>query len=459
MDTQLKNRLNSVALIGMVFYTADGSIQACNSDAEKILGYTATQLVGTTSFEPPWQTIYEDGSSFPPDFYPASVTLKTLQPCTDILMGFYKPNGQLVWLLINSQPLFEATNDRLYGVVVTFRELSHSEQFQSSQHPAELISSSATQEQTKVLLIEDSQIDREVYRRYLQASQSKYCFYEAESGEEALEMYRQCQPDLILLDYHLPDMDGLEWLSLWQQQTEEDRPPVIVLTGQGDETIAVQFLKQGAADYLIKNQITVDKFNWFIERAIEEAQLRSQHKQTQLQLQQNQQLLEQITEAMPGIVYLVDTLQQKNLYVNSQILPLLGYSPEQELLEGGGFVVQVMHPEDFERLSLHLQQLEQSPLGQVCEFEYRMRHNNGEWRWFSSQDRVLSRTIDGKLHQVLGIAQDITARKQIELDLRNSEERLRLATEASEMGMWFWDLVNNKIDFTTRAKTLFNFLF
>ncbi|AFZ35205.1 PAS/PAC sensor hybrid histidine kinase [Stanieria cyanosphaera PCC 7437] len=463
MNTQLQQKLNLAAEKGMVIHDADGSIQACNADAEKILGYTAEQLVGSSSFEPPWQTIHQDGSAFPPETHPASITLTTGQPCTNVVMGFYQPNGELIWLLLDSQPLLTGNQTKPYGVIVTFTDISPQKQLQFQQPPLKKISSPSSQAsfQRRVLLIEDSQEDRLVYRRYLQTDSIwNYCFYEAESGEEGLELYQQCQPDLILLDYLLPDMDGLEWLSRWQQQTFEQRPPVIVLTGQGDERIAVEFLQQGAADYLVKNQITIDKLNLFVERAIEESKLRTQHQQTVIELQQNQQLLKQITEAIPGIIYLVDTLKQKNLYVNSQILPLLGYSPQQQLQEKN-FVVRIMHPEDLARLPFHLQELNQAPIGKVCEFQYRMRHSNGQWRWFSSQDRVLSRTADGRLAQVLGIAQDISdakhreaERKQIELDLRNSEERLRLATEASNMGMWFWDLVNDQLELTTRCKTL-----
>ncbi|BAU63417.1 multi-sensor hybrid histidine kinase [Stanieria sp. NIES-3757] len=467
MNTQLSQKLNLAAEKGIVLHGADGSIQACNADAEKILGYTAKQLVGSSSFEPPWQTIHEDGAAFSPETHPAIVTLKTGQPCTDVVMGFYKPNGKLIWLLLNSQPLFTENQTKPYGVIVTFTVISKQKQSELQQHRLKKTSSLSSQAKLHrtVLVIEDCQEDRLLYRRYLQTNSIwNYCFYEAESGVKGLELYQQCQPDLILLDYLLPDMDGLEWLFRWQQQTNNLRPPVIVLTGQGDERIAVQFLKQGVTDYLVKNQITVDKLNLFVERAIQDSKLRNYHQQTLIELKHHQQLLEQITEAIPGIIYLVDTLKQKNLYVNSQILPLLGYSPEHELQEEKNFVVRIMHPEDLARLPLHLQELNQAASGQVCEFQYRMRHRDGKWRWFSSQDRVLSRTTDGRLHQILGIAQDISdrkhheaERKQIEINLRHSEERLRLATDASEMGMWFWDLVNDKLEWTNRCKTLFGF--
>ncbi len=89
--------------------------------------------------------------------------------------------------------------------------------------------------QRKVMLIEDNPEDRGVYRRYLQRdSEYQYRFIEVESGEEAFKIVGKERPDLILLDYLLPDMNGLEWLKLWQQQSKETLSPVIVLTGQGN---------------------------------------------------------------------------------------------------------------------------------------------------------------------------------------------------------------------------------
>ena len=82
---------DSATLVGIVFQTADGTIQSCNKDAEVILGYPSEQLIGTSSFNPPWQTIYKDGSNFPPEAYPTIASLKTGQPCANVSMGIYKP--------------------------------------------------------------------------------------------------------------------------------------------------------------------------------------------------------------------------------------------------------------------------------------------------------------------------------------------------------------------------------
>ncbi len=126
-----------------------------------------------------------------------------------------------------------------------------------------------------VMLLEDNEIDRKVYRRYLKSdSEYEYIFIEPESEADALEIHLD-NIDVVLLDYMLPEMDGLEWLSLWQQKNDV-LPPVIALTGQGNENVAVQFIKMGAADYIVKGQLTPQRLKVAIDRAIALKQLQQE---------------------------------------------------------------------------------------------------------------------------------------------------------------------------------------
>jgi PAS domain S-box-containing protein len=114
---------------------ADGSIQACNKTAEKLLGLTTEQLLGRNSIDPPWQTIHEDGSTFRGETHPAMLALKTGKPCLNVVMGLYKPNGELIWLLVNSQPLFQTGGIAPYGVITTLTDITaskHQQAFGSS---------------------------------------------------------------------------------------------------------------------------------------------------------------------------------------------------------------------------------------------------------------------------------------------------------------------------------------
>ncbi|MEB3189884.1 MAG: PAS domain S-box protein [Snowella sp.] len=109
----------------------------------------------------------------------------------------------------------------------------------------------------KILIVDDSESDRFSYVRYLQSDQeNSYRIIEAETLEEGLELWRSQQPNIVLLDINLPDGDGLEFLEAIGTDQPINKLPVIMLTGQGDERIAVQAMKLGAADYLVKGDVT-----------------------------------------------------------------------------------------------------------------------------------------------------------------------------------------------------------
>ncbi|XGV98261.1 MAG: PAS domain S-box protein [Leptolyngbya sp. BL-A-14] len=128
-----------------------------------------------------------------------------------------------------------------------------------------------------LLVVEDSPEDRELYRRYLLSDRKcSYTILEASSGRQGLELWQQHQPDAVLLDYQLPDLSGLEFLAQLQALMQQADLPVVVVTGQGNETIAVQAMKAGAQDYLTKGQIAPAELQLAISGAISTVQLRNQ---------------------------------------------------------------------------------------------------------------------------------------------------------------------------------------
>jgi PAS domain S-box-containing protein len=136
--------------------------------------------------------------------------------------------------------------------------------------------------------------------------------------------------------------------------------------------------------------------------------------QTEAPLRDRQRLIEQLVEMSPGLLYLYDVIEQRNIYINRRSLEFLGYSPETILEMGSDFMTQTMHPDDLAQMSAHIAHLRTLPAGSFASFEYRMRHADGNWRWFSSNDTVFCWTATGQIHQILGTAQDITKRKQEE---------------------------------------------
>ena len=107
---------------------ADGRLQASNASAERILGLTAEQIGGRTTFDPRWRAIHEDGSPFPGDTHPITVSLRTGRPCSNVIMGVHKPSGELTWISINSQPLFRPGAPTPYAAVASFFDVTERKQ-------------------------------------------------------------------------------------------------------------------------------------------------------------------------------------------------------------------------------------------------------------------------------------------------------------------------------------------
>uniref|UniRef100_A0A5S8WF70 Dual sensor histidine kinase n=1 Tax=[Leptolyngbya] sp. JSC-1 TaxID=1487953 RepID=A0A5S8WF70_9CYAN len=157
-----------------------------------------------------------------------------------------------------------------------------------------------------LLIIDDSPEDRELYRRYLLRDRDhSYTVLEAGLGRRGLELWQQHHPDAVLLDYRLPDLDGLEFLAKLQPPPQQPYLPVIMITGQGNEAIAVQAMKAGAQDYLVKEQITPEELHLAVNGAIETVHLRTQlHQRIE-----RERVVSQITQKIHQTLDLEEILQ------------------------------------------------------------------------------------------------------------------------------------------------------
>ena len=120
-----------------------------------------------------------------------------------------------------------------------------------------------------ILIIEESPEDRAVYRRYLKGEvELNLDIYECESGEKALELCLDINPDLILVDYLLPDMDGLEFIETCRKVKGLNKFQAVLLTGQGNEAIALKAMKKNVRDYLIKGEMTPESLGQTVRKAL-----------------------------------------------------------------------------------------------------------------------------------------------------------------------------------------------
>lgn len=127
-----------------------------------------------------------------------------------------------------------------------------------------------------VLVVDDSPEDRQIYQRYFRRDKSiAYDLYPAHYAREGLQFCETQWPDLIILDFLLPDLNGIQFIDALSEIANGRRlPAVLVLTGQGNEEIAVTLMKQGVEDYLLKHKLTERDFQASVHRIISQIQLR-----------------------------------------------------------------------------------------------------------------------------------------------------------------------------------------
>ena len=131
--------------------------------------------------------------------------------------------------------------------------------------------------------------------------------WEAADGVTSTRMFAAETFDCVLLDYRLPDTDGLEWSAHAVSHAPDKRIPIVMLTGQGNETIAVEAMKHGAHDYLVKDDIKPTALQRAIRNAIEVTRLQREHQQAQKALRQQREWLEVTLASIGDAVIATDT--------------------------------------------------------------------------------------------------------------------------------------------------------
>lgn len=125
-------------------------------------------------------------------------------------------------------------------------------------------------QKVQILLVEDSPDDRYMLIRHFNQFPERECeITEVETGKDGIATFSNGGDwDLVVIDYSLPDMTGLELLAQLKTNPAFDITPVVMATGQGSESVAVEAMKQGAFDYLIKGSITLSGLTRVLKNAL-----------------------------------------------------------------------------------------------------------------------------------------------------------------------------------------------
>jgi two-component system sensor histidine kinase/response regulator len=144
------------------------------------------------------------------------------------------------------------------------------------------------EETLRILVVDDDHVDRVAVRRALKTAGVEMVLSEAVDCNSAIAQLKNTVFDCIFLDYRLPDRDGLSLIEDLRQ--DKIRIPIIVLTGQGDEQIAVDLMKAGATDYLPKSKVSPERLSHILRNAMRLYRL---EQEAELAKQQQEQLSRQ----------------------------------------------------------------------------------------------------------------------------------------------------------------------
>ncbi|MFH7027987.1 MAG: PAS domain-containing protein [Heteroscytonema crispum UTEX LB 1556] len=443
---------------GMVLQLADGSIIACNKAAEKLLGLTVEQLLGRNSIDPPWQTIHEDGSVFKGETHPPMVALKTGKPCLNVVMGLYKPNGELVWLLVNSQPLFQTGGIAPYAVVTTLTDITASKRQQAFENSANFEDAGQSEAALVSALRENPNLIQQI------AGTTPGMMYLYDFVEQRL-VYVNRQVAQIL-GYTQEELQTKPLQSLLQQMHPDDFVRLSthlknLNSSRDGEVVTFEFqYPQANGEWR-----WLCSYDTVLRRTAEGLPQRilgithdiTEQRRVEVALRQSKQKFELAAAAVNCLIY--DWDFQRQIVERTQgLTQILGYKVEEAEPTKKWWKSRI-HPED--QASVSEQFRATMTRGNRFRMEYRVRHKDNRYLWIEDRGFAV-RDADNRLVRIVGTVIDISdvydelrLRKQAEADLKESQEWIRIATTAANLGMWFWNLTADELIWTEKCKALF----
>ncbi|MFH1196122.1 MAG: PAS domain S-box protein [bacterium] len=284
----------------------------------------------------------------------------------------------------------------------------------------------------KLLIIEDNEDDVLLLLRYLKKEGYQYSHQRVETPEHLEEALNKERWDIVISDYSLPKFGGREALELFKAKKIDI--PFILVSGTVGEDIAVEMMKSGAHDYIMKTQLK--RLVPAIERELKEVEIRRDRKNALEALSASEeQYRNLITYMNEGLIRL--DLEERIQYVNKRFCDLINYS-SNELLGKISFL-HLIHPDD---RKIEQEKREFRKKGQSNRYELRLIKKNSQLSWVE----ISAAPMYDEMENIIGsiaLITDISKSRIAESALKESEIRYETLAETSPVGIFRTDTAGN----------------
>ena len=295
----------------------------------------------------------------------------------------------------------------------------------------------------RVLLVEDNPADAELSLLELKRAGFEVSADIVESPEEFSQHVLANPYDVILADYSLPNWTGLAAVEQLQQKGKDI--PVILVTGFLGEEAAVECIKKGAADYVLKDRLS--RLPLVVRRALEDSHLRAERRQAEAERARLMAAVEQAAE-----VVIITDVEGTIEYVNPAFTWTTGYTREEVLGQNPRILKSGQHDETYYRVMWQTIRA-----GRVWGGEMINRRKDG--RLYTEEGTITPvRNERGEICHFIGVMADISGRKRADAALRTSEANLARAQRIAHLGSWEWNIANNALLWSDETYRLFGLI-